>query len=128
MRFYLDSSVIVSAIINDNSKQLSGRATKENTFTSRLSQVEVLRSIMKLDASFIPYAMKYLSGISYVEMDNEILDAASLYPTEITLKSSDAIHMATAEEILDSDDLLITFDKQMATNAERLGIKVATSF
>ena len=128
MRFYIDSSAIVTTIFDKSQEQFSLLHTKANMFTSRLSQVEVLRSIMKLDASFIPDAIKFLSGISYVEMVPGILDTASLYPTEITLKSSDAIHMATAEQILDSDDLLITFDKQMAANAERLGIKVATSF
>ena len=36
--------------------------------------------------------------------------------------------MATAELLLDVDDVLVTFDRQMALNAERLGIKVLTSF
>jgi hypothetical protein len=32
--------------------------------------------------------------------------------------------MATAELLLDVDDLLLTYDKQMANNAEKLGLKV----
>jgi predicted nucleic acid-binding protein len=69
-----------------------------------------------------------LRKVQFIEITDQIIDDASSYPTDITLKSSDAIHMATAELLLDVDDVLLTFDKQMALNAERLGIKVLTSF
>jgi hypothetical protein len=36
--------------------------------------------------------------------------------------------MATAEHLLDVDDVLLTYDKQMVLNAQRLGVKVLTNF
>ena len=36
--------------------------------------------------------------------------------------------MATAEHLLDIEDALITYDKQMVLNAQRLGVKVLTNF
>lgn len=97
-------------------------------FTSRLSQVEVLRTVMKVDPELIERAARVLRKVQFIEISDQVIDDASSYPHEITLKSSDAIHMATAELLLDVDDVLVTFDKQMALNAERLGIKVLTSF
>lgn len=105
--------------LNSNPNDLS--------FTSRLSQVEVLRTIMKSKPELLTRATRLLLQLHILDITDRVLDDASSYPTEITLKSSDAIHMATAELLLDIDDVLVTFDKQMAYNAELLGIKVLTT-
>lgn len=81
---------------------------------------------MKTKPELIPVATDLLSELEFVEISDQVIDGASRYPHEITLKSSDAIHMATAELLLDVDDVLVTFDKQMAVNAERLGVKILT--
>lgn len=82
---------------------------------------------MKRHPELLKRASDILLRIEFVELTDQIIDNASIYPREITLKSSDAIHMATAELLLDVDDVLVTFDKQMALNAERLGLKVLTA-
>ena len=82
---------------------------------------------MKVKPDLVDRAANILRGIQFVELTDKIIDDACRYPQEISLKSSDAIHMATAELLLDIDDVLVTFDKQMAINAEKLGIKVLTS-
>ena len=125
---YLDSSYILGVILNpeDNFPLISSR--KIVKYTSRLSQVEVFRNVMKQNPDLLRNAKDVLLAIEFVEITDQVIDNASAYPQEITLKSSDAIHMATAELLLDIDDVLVTFDKQMALNAERLGIKVLTSF
>ena len=89
--------------------------------------MEVFRTVMKKDPTLLQRASDILLRIEFVEITDQIIDNASAYPQEITLKSSDAIHMATAELLLDVDDELVTFDKQMAYNAELLGIKVLTT-
>ena len=125
---YLDSSYILGVILNpeDNFPLINSR--KIVKYTSRLSQVEVFRNVMKQNPDLLRNAKDVLLAIEFVEITDQVIDNASAYPQEITLKSSDAIHMATAELLLDIDDVLVTFDKQMALNAERLGIKVLTSF
>lgn len=82
---------------------------------------------MKVKPELVNRAVNILRGTQFIELTDRIINGACKYPHEITLKSSDAIHMATAELLLDVDDVLVTFDKQMALNAERLGIKVFTS-
>ena len=124
---YLDSSYILGVILNPNENMSSPNDRRTFRYTSRLSQVEVFRSVMKRQPELLKRASDILLRIEFIEMTDQIIDNASIYPQEITLKSSDAIHMATAESLLDIDDVLLTFDKQMALNAERLGIKVLTS-
>jgi predicted nucleic acid-binding protein len=114
-------------IFNPGTEKNFIKGARQEFFTSRLSQVEVLRTVMKQDPKLISRALGILNKIQYVEITDQIIDGASSYPHEITLKSADAIHMATAELLLDVDDVLVTFDKQMANNAEKLGIKAATT-
>ena len=87
----------------------------------------MLRNVTRVNPGLLVDAAEVLSRIKFVEMTQTIINTASTYPQEITLKSSDAIHMATAEHLLDVDDVLLTYDKQMALNADRLGIKVLTA-
>lgn len=125
---YFDSSVLLSVIFDPGTEQNFVKSARQEFFTSRLSQVEVLRTVMKVDPELIKRATGVLRKIQFIEITDQIIDDASVYPQEISLKSSDAIHMATAELLLDVGDVLVTFDKQMALNAERLGVKVLTSF
>lgn len=124
---YFDSSVLLHIILNLDRELKIGDNLKNKCFTSRLSQVEVLRTIMKGKPELLSRATRLLLQLEFVEISDQVIDDASSYPQEITLKSADAIHMATAELLLDVDDVLVTFDKQMANNAKKLGIKVATS-
>jgi predicted nucleic acid-binding protein len=125
---YFDSSVLLSVLFDPGTEMNFVKSARQEFFTSRLSQVEVLRTVMKVDPELAERAVGILRKVQFIEISEQIIDDASSYPTDITLKSSDAIHMATAELLLDVDDVLVTFDKQMALNAERLGIKVFTSF
>jgi predicted nucleic acid-binding protein len=125
---YFDSSVLLSVIFDPGTEQNFVKSARQEFFTSRLSQVEVLRTVMKVDPELIRRATGVLRKVQFIEITDQVIDDASAYPQEISLKSSDAIHMATAELLLDVGDVLVTFDKQMALNAERLGVKVLTSF
>lgn len=127
MRSYLDSSVILDLVFNKGSIVFSDAINKSEKLTSRLTQVEVLRNVTRVNPGLLVDAAEVLSRIKFVEMTQTIINTASTYPQEITLKSSDAIHMATAEHLLDIEDVLITYDKQMALNADRLGIKVLSA-
>ena len=125
---YFDSSVLLQLIFNLDGRKILRVSDIHQNFTSRLSQVEVFRTVMKMKPELLSDAVDLLSEVEYIELSDRVIDNASSYPQEITLKSSDAIHMATAELLLDIDDVLVTFDKQMAKNAELLGIKTLTSF
>ena len=120
----MDSSAILSVIFNEGNLQNISRALAGDMVTSELSRVEVLRNVTKTEESLLPHAQELLDQFDFIGMSNLILQHAAYFPVEITAKTLDAIHLATAETLSSIVDGIITFDKQMAKNAERLGLKV----
>jgi len=57
-------------------------------------------------------------------MAESILSRAENYPSQITVKTADAIHLATAETLSPLIEGVITLDKQMAKNAKKLSLVV----
>jgi len=82
---------------------------------------------MKREIAWLDDALSILKNISLIDLDNEIFYLVESYGSEITLKTSDAIHVATAQILLGEDDWLVTLDKQMAANTKKLGLQVITS-
>lgn len=124
MKWYFDSSVLIEVVLDPTEVKFPKKFSDDKSYTSRLSQVEVLRTITKVDPTLIPRALDILSQLNFIELDDGIITKACRYPQEITLKSSDAIHMASAQAVLDFSDELVTYDKQMTLNAKRLGVQV----
>lgn len=96
-------------------------------YTSQLGRVEVLRTFNRFYSDWTPYAYEFLSTINLVNLDSFVLDAVENYGEEITLSTADAIHVSSARSLLEEVDSLVTFDKKMAQNAERLGLQVISS-
>ena len=126
MKYYLDSSFILSLILKDVNAQRLLDSFKGDLFTSKLGRSEVIRSLIKFNVDKINQAEEFFERVTLLDITDLVFKVVESYPREITLKTSDAIHVATAGLILEDGDSLATFDKQMATNAERLGIPVLT--
>jgi predicted nucleic acid-binding protein len=117
----------VSLILKDVSAQRLLDSLKGDLFTSKLGRSEVIRSLTKFNIDKLDQVEEFFERVTLLNITDLVLTVVESYPREITLKTSDAIHVATASLILEDGDSLATFDKQMATNAERLGIMVLTS-
>lgn len=66
-----------------------------------------------------------LQGLSIIEFDAQIASAAvDLRPA--TLRSLDAIHLATARELGDDLVAVVTYDTRMLAAAKDLGIATAS--
>lgn len=97
-------------------------------YTSKLGRVETIRTVMKVDSTLIERALEVLSTIQLVDIRDEILKQVESYGPDVTLKTSDAIHVTTAEMLFRGyEGTLVTRDKQMARNAESLGLKVISA-
>ncbi|CAB5058297.1 unannotated protein [freshwater metagenome] len=57
-------------------------------------------------------------------MNPAILSSAENFPESITLRSLDAIQIATVIFLDKSIEGVVTYDKQMIENAKKLGLKV----
>ncbi|MSW17996.1 MAG: PIN domain-containing protein [Actinobacteria bacterium] len=124
LSWYVDSSAIVAVIFDEPEALALEDILQSAPVTSRLSRVEVLRRVNKFDETLLPRAEKVLSQFQLVEMTESILVRAENYPPQITAKTADAIHLATAETLSPLIEGVLTLDKQMAKNAQKLNLTV----
>jgi hypothetical protein len=96
-------------------------------FTSQLGRIEVIRTFKRFYAPLINDAYTFLAKMNFIAMDQGILDGVEGFDAEVSLSTADAIHVSTALKLLDDGGYLVTFDRQMAINAEKLGIKTISA-
>ncbi len=87
--------------------------------TSVIAQVEVLRNLRKQAVE----SDQAMSGFYLLAFDDEVRDLAISVGRD-TLRSLDAIHIATALSIGDRDLHFITYDDRQATAARSAGLNV----
>ena len=122
--WYFDSSAILGALLQQKDSDPITVLLSQGICTSRLSRVEVFRSISRVAPELRDASNDFFERCVLIEMEKVFLKRAEEYPQEITLKSADAIHVATVEFLRPMLFGLVTLDKQMILNAKRLGIKV----
>jgi len=127
LKFYLDSSFIIELVHGQPIATAIISQLDGDLFTSKLGRVETIRTVIKREAAWLDDAFSVLKNISLIDLDDEIFDLVESYGSEITLKTSDAIHVASAQLLLGEDDWLVTLDRQMAANAKKLGLQVISS-
>jgi predicted nucleic acid-binding protein len=98
-------------------------ARDADQLTSAIVEVEVVRAARRVVPELSARAQRVVSQIAIVEVSDAIRGrAAALDPP--TLRSLDALHLATALEIGDELDALVTYDGRMSAAAENLGLTV----
>jgi predicted nucleic acid-binding protein len=124
LSYYLDSSAILKIIFQEDESAALAKFITEPAITSSISRVEVLRTVQRIDPSRVQLAQSELAKINIVEPIPSILTIAENFSHEVTLRSLDAIHVATLIFLSSATRGLITYDKLMTKNAEQLGLTV----
>ncbi len=126
MSWYLDSSAILKTIFDEQERPELLRLLNSQSTSSRLSKIEVRRTVTRLALTKTAEVNLELEKINFLPISDPILMAAENFSSEITLRTLDAIHIATVMSLEGSIEGLITYDKQMIANAKLLGIKVVS--
>lgn len=125
---YLDSSAIVKLVVPEaETDSLKAYLPHQpDLVSSALARVETLRAVARSsDANAIHDAEHVLAGITLLDITDAILSvAAQLEP--LTLRSLDAIHLASALSLGSDLDGLITYDDRLAEAARVAGVTVYT--
>jgi predicted nucleic acid-binding protein len=122
---YLDSSAIVKlAVAEGESPALRAYLRRRGPLvSSALSRTEVGRALLPLGPRAVQRGTDVLRRIELVKVSDRILDSAgTLLPPE--LRSLDAIHLGTAQQLGASLSRLITYDQRMAEAADAMGLAV----
>ena len=123
---YLDSSAIVKLVAREPESIALVQAVRTDpvVVSSELAVTEVLRAVARAGGR-TSRARSVLDGIGLVPIDGAILrDAASLQPR--SLRTLEAIHLATARSLGRDLDGVITYDRRLAGAAARAGLEVSS--
>jgi len=128
---YLDSNALIKLIREEEETAqlitwLGGQPDGEFV-SSSLVEVEVPRALWRSQPEALSGVASRLSQIARVEIDAPIRATAAAY-VDPHLRSLDAIHLATAENLVASGKRIsafVTYDKRLAAAAADAGLTVA---
>ncbi|MBI3430509.1 MAG: type II toxin-antitoxin system VapC family toxin [Actinobacteria bacterium] len=124
MSWYLDSSAILKLIFQENESGALVRAIRNQSATSSISRIEVVRIVQRTNPESLSFAKAELSKLISVPISEAVINIAESFAGMATLRSLDAVHVASALLLGNSIEGLITYDTQMARNARELGLVV----
>lgn len=126
---YLDTSAFVKLI------RVEGETPALETFlrerpratlvSSALLVVETRRAVLREDPGQLARADLLLTRVDQVDITRAVLEAASRLP-DSALRSLDAIHLATALQLDQDLEALVTYDSRLAAAAGRQKLPVVT--
>jgi predicted nucleic acid-binding protein len=122
---YLDSSAIVKLAVREPESLALRRYLRRRRplLSSALARTEVLRALQPAGDEAMTRGRAVLQRLDLIRVNDRILNTAgALRPP--ALRSLDAIHLATAQELGDSLSALVTYDDRMATIATQLGYRI----
>lgn len=126
---YLDTSALVKLVRSEPESDELGDWLDDHTeipwITSSLTEVELPRAIRSAAPEGLPAVPSVLARLDRFEIDSVIRATAAAY-TQPSLRSLDAIHVATAQVAASAAPLtaLITYDTRLGEAAEVLGMTV----
>lgn len=126
MAHYLDTSALVKLVVAEAQsaalRQWLG-VIERQPVAGDLSRTELMRAVRRVAPDRALRSREVLDSITLIEISTAIVEAAArLDPT--SLRSLDAIHLATALELGDDLEALVTYDDRLASAARSVGIAV----
>jgi predicted nucleic acid-binding protein len=125
---YLDTSAVVKLLVREGESAALRRELRRwpRRASANLIRVELLRAAKRAGLPRLASpARRYLGAINLIRLDDALLDrAAEVDPS--SLRSLDAIHLASALALGDDLGVVITYDDRMLDGAAALGLPVAS--
>ena len=125
MATYLDSSAIVKLAIREPESAALRRYLrgKPPSISSALARTEVLRALLPAGDEAVARGRSVLQRLDLVRVNDRVLNAAGVLRPH-GLRSLDAIHLATAQQLGPELTALVTYDVRMVTAAKQLGYRI----
>jgi len=124
---YVDTSAFVKLAVEE--PESTGLRSFLGTWAVRASsallRTESIRATRRHGADAVAAARRELRSVTLVALTDELLDAAALLDP-VSIRSLDAIHLATARSLGADVGVVVTYDDRMADAARGLGLEVAS--
>jgi predicted nucleic acid-binding protein len=125
---YLDSSALVKLARQEAETDALRAWLAENSqplVASALARTEATRALMRSQPSAVSVLRAVLALLHQKPVTDPILDAAADLPGP-TLRSLDAIHLATAEDLRQVLTWFVAYDKRLLDAARSRGLPVVS--
>ncbi|HSK57379.1 MAG TPA: type II toxin-antitoxin system VapC family toxin [Jiangellales bacterium] len=124
---YLDTSALVKLVVREpESAALAGLLTKNSGphVSSALARTELVRAVRRHgDPAAAGRALEVLAGIALMNLTAGVLDEAAVLEPR-TLRTLDALHLASALRLGDDADGMVVYDARLAEAARARGLDV----
>ena len=121
---YLDTSALVKLLQHERESEalVDYLQTPRRVLSSVLSRVETVRACLRVDLPASD-ALELLRVVESITLEAGVVRAAgALMPP--SLRSLDAIHLASAQQVDDPDLDFVTYDARLADAARAHGLRV----
>jgi predicted nucleic acid-binding protein len=125
---YLDTSALVKLVIEEAESEALEHwlLLQEAPFTtSEISRVELIRACRRIDPATMANANLLLNEIPYVPLDSWIVETAQ-HIGPPTLRSLDALHLASAIQLGDALTGFVVYDKRLRDAAALVDLPAMT--
>ena len=125
-RVYLDSSALMKLVFEEHETDALEAFLRDRPLrlSNSLARVEVMRAVRTVGDELVArHADDVLRAVELITPDAGLLaDAARLDP--LTLRTLDAVHLATAVALMDDIDGMVVYDRRLAGAARDAGLEV----
>jgi predicted nucleic acid-binding protein len=125
---YLDTSAALKLVLPEAETEQLELWMAERAgiprISSRLLRIEMLRTVTRNAPHRMSRANVVLSAVALLSIDDVAPTAEVIGGT--TLRSLDAIHLATAHEVRTDLTAFVCYDKRLCDSAQALGLPVET--
>jgi predicted nucleic acid-binding protein len=125
--WYFDSSALVKLVLSESETRAMRAFIVErspNRTTSALARTEVVRATAPVGAHLVVKAREMLSTCTEIALSRHLLDRAGELANELDIRSLDAIHLASAEQVRPFIEGVVTYDRRMADAARAFDFEV----
>ena len=126
---YLDTSALMKLIRREPESDALADWLDAHTpapwVSSTLIEVELPRALRRIEPSLLADIPATLARVARYEVDEVVRAAAAAYP-DATLRSLDAIHLATADAVFGTQlTAFVAYDERLLTAAAAVGLPTA---
>jgi uncharacterized protein len=125
--YYADTSAVIKLLVEEAYSKAFAAFYDSHAdaewVSSALLRIELTRAVARGMPALLPDARDLLTAFSYVAIDDDIVAAAMDEPDR-TLRSLDAIHLATARIFGPDLDAVVTYHNRLATAASDAGLMI----
>ena len=127
--YYADTSAVIKLLIDQPQTSAMSAFYDEHEdwewTGSTLLRVEVARAVTRVQPALLPEARELLEFFSFIPINDDVVERAMIEPDR-SLRSLDAIHLATARKLAGDLAGLVSYDERLLSAAADAGLPVVS--